>query len=83
MGYHNPGQIHARAWAVNAMEADSASDSLENSTSGGLAIAKTAVAAASASTSGRGAGVKTAVTTRLSQSSAHQRTCMGCQCHGD
>jgi len=64
------------------MEANSASGYLENSASGDLAIAKTAVAAASASISGRGAGVKTAVTNRLSQSRTHQRTCMGCQCHG-
>jgi len=47
------------------MEADSASDCLENSASGSLAIAKTAVVAASARTNGRGAGAKTAVTNGL------------------
>ena len=64
------------------MEADSTRGCLENSASGGLAIAKTAAAAVSASTSGRGAGAKTAVTNGLSQSRSHERTCMGCRCHG-
>eukprot|EP00277_Geminigera_cryophila_P035017 CAMPEP_0173125812 /NCGR_PEP_ID=MMETSP1102-20130122/56675_1 /TAXON_ID=49646 /ORGANISM="Geminigera sp., Strain Caron Lab Isolate" /LENGTH=201 /DNA_ID=CAMNT_0014034823 /DNA_START=217 /DNA_END=823 /DNA_ORIENTATION=- len=54
---------HARAWAANVMEADSTRGCLENSASGGLAIAKTAAATVSASTSGRGAGAKTAVQT--------------------
>ena len=64
------------------MEADSARGYLENSASDSLAIAKTAVVAVSASTSCRSAGAKTEVTNGLSQSRAHESTCMGCQCHG-
>ena len=78
VGWHR----NARAWAANVMEADSARGCLENSASGSLSITKTVVVAVSASTSGRAAGAKTAVTNRLSQSRAHERTCMGCQCHG-